>query len=114
MARNTYEVTSEFDRVGFITPVINNLSPTDTVIPTIVAMAPITTDWGFCAGFDVAYDTTDRYRFWDPEDGARLNYGERLDFQQILLDYSTDDIAHIRGVYASPDQQDDKTLAVLI
>ena len=110
LARRTKEVTSQYDGTPFTTAPIDNLSPTDTVIPTIKTLGIVTTDDGFCAGFDIVYTTGERAQLYDTSyDGVKV--GNRKSFQDFYYD-NDDDINHIRYVYVSPDQLDRTALAV--
>ena len=85
--------------------VIDGLSSTETVIPRIVSIAPVTTADGYCAGFDIIYDEAIDVDVYDTSNST-LTVGT-----PVVLNDGTY-LEHIRGAFSSPDELSKDHLAV--
>lgn len=96
--------TASTGSVDLPNSVIDGLT-TETVIPQIIMIAPVTTADGLCAGFDTQYGgalDVDVYNTGD----ATLTVGTPID-----LSSGTPNYTHIAEMYASPDQLNKDILA---
>ena len=94
------ETTDTNTTAGTVTlanSVMDGVSPTETVIPRIFSIAPVTTADGFCAGFDLVYDPAVDVDMYDTGN-ASLVVGT-----PVPLNDETD-LKIITSVMSSPDQ----------
>ena len=99
--------TANGDTTGTVTlanSVIDGLGATDTTIPRIVSIAPVTTADGFCAGFDIVYDPAIDVDMFD-------NTNAPLVGTPVVLNDATN-LEIITKAMTSPDQQSSDHLAV--
>ena len=83
---------------------IAGISTTETVVPKIQSIAPVTTTTGFCAGMDLIYfDNVD-------EDQYLTTVGATVGTAITLFDSTA--IQTVKEVYSSPDELDSKVLAL--
>lgn len=90
------------------TPLANSVLDaltTETVIPQIVSIAPVTTSGGLCAGFDLVYSPTTDVDLYDTTN-TDLVVGTPVD-----LSAGTPNYYHINEMYSSPDQLNKDILA---
>lgn len=84
---------------------LDALGATDTVIPRIFAIAPVTTPDGFCAGWHITYENDGVVHIHDTGNASLI-----LGTDVVLNDLT--DLEHIRQAYSSPDQQSTDYLAM--
>ena len=83
--------------------VIDAVTPTDTVVPKLESIAPVTTADGLCAGFDLVYEGTVDVDVYDTGAGATVGTTTAL-LDQVAIKF-------VKEMYSSKDTTDSGVLA---